>query len=68
MSYIDPFLPECRICQFYTCNVHLRCAVHPNGVKDYCLDFTPLSPQLQTQQYWQTSEAKDLKPSDDRTP
>ncbi|WP_088888747.1 hypothetical protein [Leptolyngbya ohadii] len=44
-SEVDRFLPECRLCQFYSCDIHLRCAVHPSGVEsDQCLDFTPYKP------------------------
>ncbi|MBD2022938.1 hypothetical protein [Leptolyngbya sp. FACHB-711] len=47
MSEADRFLPECRVCQFYTCNVHLRCAVHPSGVEsEQCLDFTLYQPSV----------------------
>lgn len=49
MSELQSFrgLPECLICQFYTCDLHLRCAVHPYGVTwDSCPDYTPLNHRI----------------------
>ncbi|HEY9699515.1 MAG TPA: hypothetical protein V6D10_19810 [Trichocoleus sp.] len=36
--------PDCLICQFYTCNLHLRCTIRPYGVESgRCADFVPAS-------------------------
>jgi|GEM_PF-3926995 uncharacterized protein (UPF0254 family) len=62
MLEADRFLPECRVCQFYTCSIHLRCAVHPSGVEsEQCLDFTPYQPSIQPRSIKVYSEQKNAQ-------
>lgn len=43
--------PECDRCLYNAHTPYLLCTVHPEGVKENCLDFKP-DPKVQDEDFW----------------